>query len=107
MFSGAKGFSKWREAIRCRSSRGNYRLLTRWTSDPGSPLRFRLHLVVNSLAMSRQILFGGEHSWPTFTPVNDTVRGGASTSHWRVLDGNLARFSGHLGEFDVLQRQGL
>ncbi|ORY57403.1 complex I intermediate-associated protein 30-domain-containing protein [Leucosporidium creatinivorum] len=47
--------------------------------------------------MSRQILFGPHHDWPTFGPVNDTVRGGASTSQWKVLDeSNRARFSGHL-----------
>lgn len=62
-----------------------------------------------------QLLFGrrdsthsDSHPWPEFEAVNDTVRGGASTSRWTVVDGqrqgNVGSFSGVLGAFRLLHR---
>ncbi|BGP44114.1 hypothetical protein JCM10449v2_008178 [Rhodotorula kratochvilovae] len=44
-----------------------------------------------------KLLFGGSEPWPTFTAVNDTLRGGASTSLLTVDPvSNVATFSGNL-----------
>lgn len=46
-----------------------------------------------------QPLFGRLCEWPSFEPVNDTVRGGKSTSSWRVDPRtNIGSFTGLLGE---------
>jgi len=45
-----------------------------------------------------QVLFGGSEPWPTFHAVNDTLRGGSSSSAWTVDErSNVATFKGHLG----------
>ncbi|GAA5988695.1 hypothetical protein JCM10908_003678 [Rhodotorula pacifica] len=43
-------------------------------------------------------LFGGsDRDWPAFEPVNDTIRGGASSSSWKVdPTTNIGNFSGNL-----------
>ncbi|GAA5946454.1 hypothetical protein JCM3775_003681 [Rhodotorula graminis] len=42
-------------------------------------------------------LFGASELWPTFHAVNDTLRGGSSSSSWLVDDRtNFATFKGHL-----------
>ncbi|GAA5878663.1 hypothetical protein JCM3774_000443 [Rhodotorula dairenensis] len=47
--------------------------------------------------MSKPLFGGPECSWPAFEPVNDTVRGGASTSSWTVDPStNIGTFSGVL-----------
>ncbi|BGP20999.1 hypothetical protein JCM10213_003236 [Rhodosporidiobolus nylandii] len=46
--------------------------------------------------MSSKVLFGGAQPWPAFKPVNDSLRGGKSTSFFEVGEGNVGRFSGNL-----------
>ncbi|GAA5915578.1 hypothetical protein JCM8208_002437 [Rhodotorula glutinis] len=42
-------------------------------------------------------LFGASEPWPTFHAVNDTLRGGSSSSSWVVDErSNVATFKGHL-----------
>lgn len=54
------------------------------------------HVLTPMLCFQR-LLYGRQHSWPAFHAVNDTVRGGASISHWSVdSSSNVATFSGHL-----------
>lgn len=62
--------------------------------------RFSLSCPYFNRTMTRahRTLFGGSHAWPEFKRVDDTVRGGASKSSWSVAEGNVASFSGHLGE---------
>ncbi|GAA6009488.1 hypothetical protein JCM10207_003800 [Rhodosporidiobolus poonsookiae] len=43
-----------------------------------------------------KLIFGGSKPWPTFTAVDDSIRGGKSTSHWEVGSDNIAKFSGNL-----------
>ncbi|GAA5879618.1 hypothetical protein JCM8547_003549 [Rhodosporidiobolus lusitaniae] len=43
-----------------------------------------------------KLLYGDTRPWPAFEAVNDSIRGGKSTSSWTVGAGNVARFSGHL-----------
>lgn len=49
--------------------------------------------------MSRnRFIIGGPAPWPTFTAVNDSIRGGKSTSSFSVnRETNVATFEGHLG----------
>ncbi|GAA6035550.1 hypothetical protein JCM8097_000311 [Rhodosporidiobolus ruineniae] len=46
------------------------------------------------------ILYGGPKPWPAFSPVNDTIRGGKSSSSFRVISEggreNVGRFEGTL-----------
>lgn len=46
-------------------------------------------------------LFGNKAAWPPFVAVNDTVRGGKSTSSWTVDSSNVATFSGNLGKMST------
>ncbi|KAM0787178.1 hypothetical protein ACM66B_006425 [Microbotryomycetes sp. NB124-2] len=41
-------------------------------------------------------LFGGSQPWPKFVAVNDTVRGGNSSSSWTTDERNTAKFEGEL-----------
>ncbi|KAK4047793.1 hypothetical protein OIV83_005135 [Microbotryomycetes sp. JL201] len=51
---------------------------------------------MSSLTQSRQALFGGTQPWPAFIAVNDTVRGGKSSSSWRTDTHNRGQFQGVL-----------
>ncbi|GAA6061492.1 hypothetical protein JCM10212_000196 [Sporobolomyces blumeae] len=44
------------------------------------------------------LLYGSSRPWPRFRPVNDSIRGGQSTSHWTILDSatRAAEFNGVL-----------
>jgi hypothetical protein len=46
--------------------------------------------------MNQSILFGRTHPWPSFRAINDTVRGGASTSSFITNSNNVATFEGNL-----------
>ena len=62
-----------------------------------SPLA-RLTPLVELTLCPMQVLFGGSEPWPTFHAVNDTLRGGSSSSAWTVDErSNVATFNGHLG----------
>ncbi|GAA5971604.1 hypothetical protein JCM11641_000657 [Rhodosporidiobolus odoratus] len=43
-----------------------------------------------------KVIFGGSKPWPDFSAVNDTLRGGKSTSNWSIGSSNIGTFSGHL-----------
>ncbi|GAA5837218.1 hypothetical protein JCM3766R1_002164 [Sporobolomyces carnicolor] len=42
------------------------------------------------------LLYGLGHAWPKFNPVNDTIRGGRSESHFATSNPSFATFSGVL-----------
>lgn len=45
-----------------------------------------------------RFIIGGPAPWPAFTAVNDSIRGGSSTSSFAVNhETNVATFAGHLG----------
>lgn len=45
---------------------------------------------------SQSLLYGLGHAWPKFNPVNDTIRGGRSESHFATSNPSFATFSGVL-----------